>query len=79
MIAKINEFLNAIAAVILSILPDSPLKPFIDALGNKEWLPMLNWFLPIGNFITIGTAWLVAIGVFYIYQMILRWAKVVGD
>ena len=79
MISKINAFLNAIASAILSILPNSPLRPYIDALGSVEWLPMLNWFVPIGNFITIGTAWLVAIGVFYIYQMILRWAKVVGD
>lgn len=79
MIAKINAFLQSIVSVILSILPNSPLRPFIDSLTKYEWLGMLNWFLPVGSFVTIGTAWLSAIAVFYTYQLILRWAKVVGD
>ena len=79
MIAKINAFLKAIAAVVLSILPDSPFKPFIDKIQSFEWLGVLNWFIPVGTLVAIGTAWLAAIAVFYVYQIILRWAKVVGS
>lgn len=79
MIAKIKAFLQAVAAVLLSFLPDSPFKPFIDSVEKAEWLHYLNWFVPIGTFVSIGIAWVGAIVVFYTYQMILRWAKVVGD
>ncbi|MEG1709927.1 MAG: hypothetical protein RRY04_01890 [Oscillospiraceae bacterium] len=79
MIAKINAFLSAIAASLLSFLPDSPFRPTIDKLADVEWLGYLNWFVPVGTLFSIGTVWLGAIGVFYTYQMILRWAKVVGD
>lgn len=79
MISKINAFLQEIAAALLSFLPDSPFKPFIDSIERAEWLHYLNWFVPVGTFVAIGTAWVAAIGVFYVYQMILRWAKVVAD
>lgn len=79
MIAKINAFLQAIAAAVLSILPDSPVRSFIDNLGSVEWLGLLNWFVPIGTMAAIGSAWLAAIAVFYIYQVILRWSKVASS
>ena len=34
-------------------------------------------FLPTSPFITFGEAWLVAIGLFYAYQIILRWIKAI--
>ena len=79
MIAKINAFLQAIAAAVLSILPNSPVRPFIDQISNVPWLGLLNWFVPIGTIVSIGTAWLAAITIFYVYQVILRWAKVASS
>ena len=79
MIAKINEFLQAMVAVIMSILPNSPIRPFINSIASVSWLGWLNWVVPVGTFVTIGTAWLAAIVVFYAYQLILRWSKAVGD
>lgn len=79
MIAKINAFLQAIAAAVLSILPNSPVRPFIDQLSSVSWLGLLNWFVPIGTMVSIGTAWLSAITIFYVYQVILRWAKVASS
>lgn len=79
MIAKINAFLSAIAATVMSFLPDSPVRPYIDQLEMSSWVGYLNYFIPVGTFIAIGTAWTAAIAIFYTYQMILRWAKAVGD
>lgn len=79
MLAKINEFLKYVASIILSILPDSPLRPYIEQLEVSSWVGYLNYFVPVGTFFAIGTAWTAAITIFYTYQMILRWAKVVGD
>lgn len=73
------DFVNTIVEGLLSFLPDSPFAEFITSISELPYLSYLNWFVPVGTFIAIGTAWLVAIGVFYIYQAILRWAKVIGD
>ena len=79
MLDVITDWLHNIVAAILVILPDSPFSDFIDELDTSGWVKALNWIIPVGDFIAIGTVWLVAIGVFYAYQIILRWAKAVGD
>lgn len=79
MISKIVEFLKKVASLLLSWLPDSPFTAAIDSIEQSPWLGYVNWFIPVGTLISIGTLWTAAIAVFYIYQMALRWAKVVGD
>lgn len=79
MIAKLNSFLDSIVAVILTLLPDDPFKAFIDNIAISPYLSAINWIIPVGTFVTISTAWVAAIGVFYVYQLVLRWAKVVSD
>ena len=79
MIAKLNAFLLKIVGAILAMLPNSPFKDVIEDLEAVSWLGYVNWFIPIGTLLKIGTAWTAAIAVFYAYQLILRWAKAVGD
>lgn len=61
---------------ILALLPDSPFK-ILEELGPGtkiyEMLGMLNWFIPIYSFIGILEGWLVCVGVYYVYQVVLRW------
>ena len=52
---------------------------YIAATVDNETLQYVNWFIPIDDFIVIGQAWLVAIGIFYLYQVVLRWLKVIGS
>ena len=64
---------------ILSILPDSPFAFIVD-LGNTpvaQWLKWVNWFVPVYMFIPILEAWLSAIAIYYVYQLVLRWAKAI--
>ncbi len=42
-----------------------------------EWLQFVNWFIPVGTFVSIFEAWLFGVGVYYIYQIVLRWIKVI--
>ena len=79
MIASITAFLQKIAGVLLSWLPDSPFTDVIDSIQASSWLGYVNWFIPVGTLMSIGATWTAAIAVFYVYQMALRWAKVVGD
>lgn len=78
-ILLINKLIGAVGAVInliFSILPPSPFQ-FLDNSIIKEYLPTLNYFLPISEVLIIGETWLIAVGVFYGYQIVLRWIKAI--
>lgn len=66
-----------------TILPISPFKRFFSSWNGfaviEQYLGYLNWFIPISIILDMLTVWLLAIGVFYAVQTILRWIKVVGD
>lgn len=79
MIKVINIIIKAIASffgVILSFLPKSPFS-LIDNSAIKDFLGYLNWIVPINSILAIGEAWLVAVGIFYIYSIALRWVKAI--
>lgn len=75
----IKDMFLQIGTDFVSHLPGSPFRSSIDALGNIPGLGVVNWFFPIGDFITITSAWLVAIALFYLYSIIMRWVKMIGD
>ena len=49
----------------------------IDELEQLPYLGYLNWVIPVSQMLTIGTAWLVAIGLYYLYSVIARWIKLI--
>lgn len=75
----LRDFLIKTINVFLALLPDCPFEEYISDIGDNDLLKYLNWIIPVGEFVTIGSSWLIAIGVFYLYQVILRWLKVIGD
>lgn len=68
---------NGLLDNAIGLLPQSPFKAFIDEIGEHEWLGYINWLIPIDKFIVIGESWLVAVGLFYLVSVILRWAKAI--
>lgn len=78
MIAWMKEILDKFLAGILSVLPLSPFTETINSLAALPFLGYLNWFLPIGTFLKMGTAWLAAIGLYYVYSVIARWIKLIS-
>lgn len=69
----IEEFLQA----VVNFLPSSPFQAFIDSCSNIPYLRWLNWFVPVGTLIAIGQAWLTAVGLYYMYSVILRWLRAI--
>lgn len=64
---------------VLNILPDSPFL-ILDTMNRTEfyqYIKWVNWFLPVGLFIQILSSWCAAILVYYVFQIILRWAKAI--
>lgn len=74
---KFIELLNALAAVALSILPDSPFRDFIDQIGAIPYIGYLNYFVPVSDFLVLLAVWGTAIGLFYAVSAILRFANAI--
>lgn len=78
MLAWMQELLDKFLDVILKLFPVSPFTTFIAALQGVPYLGYINWFVPIGTFLQIGTAWLSAIALYYLYMVVARWIKLVS-
>jgi hypothetical protein len=77
----LNNGINGLGSALTWVLQLLPPSPF-QALDNsviQPYLSGLNWFVPISQMLAAGELWLTAIGIFYIYQAVLRWIKAIGD
>lgn len=79
MLEFMNGIFNSFASGLKDVLPHSPFSQFLSQFQNLPALGWLNWFVPIGPAITVLEVWLVAIGLFYLYSIALRWLKAIGD
>lgn len=73
-----SSLLGKFLDFVLGLLPRSPFADFIDSFSGLPYLGYLNWFVPVGTMLKIGTAWLTAIALFYIYSIIARWIKLIS-
>lgn len=64
----VEEFLEA----LLSLLPRSPFRAFFESVQAMPYLPFLNWVIPVAAMANIFRLWLVAVGVYFIYNLIMR-------
>lgn len=78
------EIVNAILSKVknlltwvLAFLPNSPFQA-IDNSPIAQYLPYINWFLPVDFMLSTTELWLTAIATYYIYSAILRWVKAVS-
>ena len=75
-----GDIINSGIRGVLALLPDSPFLVVQEATSYSElrvWLSMVNWFVPIDVFVGIMEAWLACIGVYYVWQIVLRWLNVI--
>lgn len=74
---SITDVVDDIVNVIVLLLPDSPFKDVEIPSEIQDLFGYVNYFVPVGAMLAIGTGWLAAIGIYYLYQTILRWAKTI--
>lgn len=75
----LSSTLITLALKVIELLPESPFV-VLDELSRSEfyeWLQFLNWFIPVNTFVSILEGWLVCVAVYYVYQVVLRWIKVI--
>lgn len=75
----ITQAFGGLVQTLLSVLPTSPFRGFISTLGRLPFLGVLNWFFPVSECVALCGAWLVAISLFYVYSVVMRWVKLIGD
>lgn len=75
------DFLTGGLNAILAFLPDSPFQFLLATLRGNSFianiLQMVNWFIPVYSWVGVLEGWLVAVGIYYIYQVALRWLKAI--
>lgn len=64
---------------LLVVLPTSPFAEFVDRFAALPSLGYLNWFFPVRECLVVLAAWLAAITLYYVYSVIMRWVKLIGD
>lgn len=69
--------LGAVLNLLFSFLPSSPFN-YLDSSSISEYLSGLNYFIPISTMISISELWLSSIGIYYLYQIAMRWVKAIN-
>lgn len=75
----IRTAFNGIIDNLVQLLPTSPFAEFIDEMIGLPALGYLNWFFPVRDCLRVMAVWLSAIALFYLYSVIMRWVKMIGD
>ena len=76
---EFEQLFDAWGQKILDLLPTSPFQEFIENFAGLPYLGWLNWFFPVGDCLVVMSVWLVAVGLFYLYSIVMRWLKMIGD
>lgn len=80
MLMWMKELLVKFGNWVLKLLPHSPFDSIKDFLSPIEpYLGYLNWFVPVNWILGVLTVWLTAVATFYLYSIIMRWVKMIGD
>lgn len=77
MFENLKNMLQQALQWVVSLMPDSPFK-LLDNSPVAQYLPYLNWFIPFEFIIATFETWLVAIGVYYAWSVLLRWVKAIN-
>jgi hypothetical protein len=78
MIEYMKELLDKFLTLLLSLFPVSPFLPAIQQLSALPYLGYINWFVPVGTFVKIGSMWTAAILAYYAWSVIARWVKLLS-
>ena len=74
-----TDAVNGLVQQVLRVLPLSPFADMIDQFADLPFLGYLNWFFPVRGCLSVMAAWLAAVTAFYLYSVIARWVKLIGD
>lgn len=75
-VTTVSNALESAAKWVINLLPMSPFQSVSNA-PIQQYMPNLGWLIPVNEILAILSLWVVAIGVFYMYQAILRLTRMI--
>lgn len=75
MLNTITSIFNTLWQSIISFLPGSPFRGFVNLVTSVPYLPELNWFVPVSEMIGVLEIWLSAVALYYVYSAIMRFIR----
>lgn len=75
---EFETLFESFAQKLLDVLPLSPFQEYISNFSSLPYLGWLNWFFPVGDCLVVMLTWLGAVGLFYLYSILMRWLKMIG-
>lgn len=76
-LSMIMNFVITVVNIVLSLLPSCPFDKYITLALENQTLSYINWFIPVPEIIVVCEAWLIVVGLYYGYQVIMRWVKMI--
>lgn len=76
----LTDTLVAFCLTVINLLPESPFRSLIYSFQGSAiygYLQYVNYILPIGEMISVLSLWLAGVGIYYVYQLVLRWIRVI--
>jgi len=74
---EVTTLLNNLLVFVVSGLPNSPFVFITMNSSISRYIGSINYFIPISYMVSVLQVWCVAIAIFYIWQVLLRWAKAI--
>jgi len=78
-LGDLSTVFDSLLQRLMQVLPGSPFTPFIAQFAQLPYLGYLNWFFPVSECLVVMSAWLVAVALFYLYSIAMRWVKLIGS
>lgn len=72
-----SQFWNSFAGTIVNLLPTSPTVDNVALETLATYSGYINYFIPVGQYLTFLSALLVAVAAYYAVMVILRWIKLI--
>lgn len=69
---------QSFSAYIVELLPQSPTLDSDAMQALSRYAGMINYFIPVGAFLTYFSALLTVVGAYYVVSVVLRWLKVIS-
>lgn len=76
---QLQSLWEVFAEDVLSLLPLSPFRQYLDYFAGWEYLGYLNWFFPFKHCLIVLAAWTAVISTYFTWSVVLRWLKIIGD
>lgn len=75
----LSSLWGAFSESLMKVLPLSPFRQYLQYFSDLPYLGWLNWLFPVRDCLIVMGVWLTAITTFYLWSVLMRWLKIIGD